>query len=98
MISMRAGRPIIVHGVVSIVDDVEKHLLQLVGVADDIGQSLIEVLDDVDAVAVEIVRTQLNGTAKNQVELYGVALRRHLTGEAQVNSERSVWCVELPEE
>ena len=47
------------------------------------GKSFVEVLDDVDAVAVEVVGTQLNGAAKNQIELDSIALRRHLAGEAE---------------
>ena len=47
MISMRAGRADFVHGVVGIVQNVEKNLLQLMGVADDLGQAFVEVFDDV---------------------------------------------------
>ncbi len=35
-----------VHGVVGVVQNVQKNLLQLVGVADDIGQFFVEVFDD----------------------------------------------------
>ncbi len=72
-----------VHRVVGVVEDVEKHLLQLVSIADDIGKILVEMLDDLDAVTVEIVRTQLNGAAQNKVDLHRIALRRHLAREAE---------------
>jgi len=49
--------------VVSVVQDVEEHLLQLMSVTDDIGQALIEVFDNLYAVAVEIIRAQLDGAA-----------------------------------
>ena len=69
--------------VVGVVQDVEENLLQLVSVADDIGQSFVEMFDDIDAVTVEVVRAQLDGAAQNQVELHGIALRRHLAGKAE---------------
>ena len=72
-----------VHGIVSVVQDIEKNLLQLMRVADDLGQSLIEVLDDIDAVTVEIVRTQLNGAPQNKIQLHRIALRWHLAREAE---------------
>jgi len=37
-----------VHGVVSVVQYVEKNLLQLMSVAVDIGKSLVKVFDDVE--------------------------------------------------
>jgi hypothetical protein len=69
--------------VVGVVQNVEKDLLKLVGIAINVGKSFVEVLDNIDAVAVEIVGSQLNGTADNLVQLHGVALRRHLAREAQ---------------
>jgi hypothetical protein len=71
------------HGVIGVVQDVQENLLQLVGVTDDIGQSLIEMFDDFHSVTVEVVRTQLDGAAQDQVELHGIALRRHLAGKAE---------------
>ena len=40
-------------------------------------------LDDFDAVAVEVVGTQLHGAAQDGIELHGAALRRHLAREAE---------------
>jgi len=45
MISMRAG-DYGVYSVVGIVEDIEKDLLQLMRVTNDVGQPLIKVLDD----------------------------------------------------
>ena len=72
-----------VHGVVGVVENVEKDLLQLMGVAHHIGQPFVQVLDDFDAVAGEVVGAQLNGAAQDHIELHGVALRRHLAGKAE---------------
>ena len=71
------------HGIVGVVHDVKKDLLQLVGIPHHLGQALIEVLDDLDAVAVEVVGAQLDGTAQDRIQLHGLALRRHLAGEAE---------------
>src|SRR5271166_1231213 len=72
-----------VNRVISIVQDVQKNLLQLVGVADHLGKSLVQMFHNIDAVAVEVVGPQLNGAAQNQVELHSIALRGHLPGEAE---------------
>ena len=71
------------HRVVGVVQDVEKYLLHLMRIADHVGQFLVQMLDDFDPVAVEIVRAQLHGAAQNRVQLHGVALRRHLAGKAE---------------
>src|SRR5208337_481460 len=69
--------------VVSVVQDVEKYLLQLVGISDDQGQGLVEAFDHLNAVADEIVRAQVHGALQDGVELHGLALRRHLAGKAE---------------
>jgi hypothetical protein len=53
-------------GVVGIVQDVEKDLLQLLRVAHDVGQFFVKVFDDLDAVAGEVVGPQLHRAAQNQ--------------------------------
>src|SRR5208337_772388 len=69
--------------VVSVVQDVEKYLLQLVGISDDQGQGLVEAFDHLNAVADEIVRAQVHGALQDGVELNRLALRRHLAGKAE---------------
>ncbi len=71
------------HRIVGVIQDIEKDLLQLVGVADDVGQSFIEMFDHVDPVTVEVVGTQLNGAAQDEVQLHGIALGRLLAGKAE---------------
>src|SRR4029077_18139483 len=71
------------HRIVSIIKNVEKHLLQLVGIADHVRQFMIELLDYFHAVALEVVCPQLHGPAQDSVQLYGPALRRHLSSEAE---------------
>ena len=71
------------HRVVGVVQDVEKDLLQLVRVADDVGHALVEPLDNLHAVAGEIVGAQREGAAHDHIQLHQVALRRHLPREAQ---------------
>src|SRR5258708_10083071 len=51
--------PDFVDGVVGIVQDIEKDLLQLVRIAHDVGQSLVKMLHDVDALAVAVLGAQL---------------------------------------
>ena len=72
-----------VHRVVSVVENVEEDLLQLMGVADHVRKSFVEVLDYVDAVAIEIVGTQLDRPPQDDVQLQRIALRRHLAGKAE---------------
>lgn len=72
-----------VHRVVSVVQNVEKDLLQLVGVADYVGQSLVEMLDYIDAMTIEVVRAQLDGAAQDRIQLQSIALWRHLASEAK---------------
>ena len=78
-----SGAADFVHGVIGVVQDVQKNLLQLVSVTDNVGKIFVEVFDDVDAVAVEVVGTQLNRPAQDKVELHGVTLRRHLPGKTE---------------
>ena len=80
---MRAGRPSVRHRIVSIVHDVEKHLLQLVRVSDHVGQFLIQFLHHLDPVALEVVGPQLHCPPQNSIQLHRLALRRHLPGETQ---------------
>ena len=83
VISMRAGRPVSPHRVVGVVQDVQEHLLQLVRISDDLGQRLVEVLDHLDAVALEVVGAQLHGALQDGIQLHRLALRRHLAGKAE---------------
>ena len=78
-----SGAADLVYCVVSIIQDVQKNLLQLMSVTVDVRESLVKVFDDVDAVAVEVVRTQLNRATKNYIDLHRVALGRHLAGKAE---------------
>src|SRR6266853_3674441 len=70
-------------GVISVVQDVEKHLLELVGISDDSGQGFVEAFDHLNAVTDEVVRAQVYGALQDGVELDELALRRHLTGKAE---------------
>ena len=72
-----------VNRVIGVIQDVEKDLLKLVSIAIDIGQAFVEMFDDVDTVAVEVIGTQLNSAPENLVELHRDALRRHLACEAE---------------
>src|SRR5262249_61834279 len=71
------------HRVICIVQNVQKHLLKLVRVSNDVRQFLIKLLNHFDPVALEIVKAQLHRAMKNRVELYRLTLRRHLPSEAQ---------------
>src|ERR1035437_5345500 len=80
----RVGRVLaFADGVVGVVQDIEKHLLQLVGVSHDIGQGRVEAFDHLNAVTDEVIRTQVHGALQNGVELHQLALRRHLAGKAE---------------
>src|SRR5216683_1752022 len=70
-------------GVVSVVQDVEKHLLELVRISDDSGQGFVETFDHLNAVTDEVVRAQVYGALQDGVELDELALRWHLTGKAE---------------
>src|ERR1700720_818947 len=63
-----------VHGVVGVVEDIKKDLLQLMRVTDDIGQAFIKVLDNFDAMTIEVVGPQLNRTAQDDIELHRITL------------------------
>src|SRR6267143_2753464 len=69
--------------IVGVVHDVEKNLLQLVGVPYHLGQAFVQLLDDLDTMAVEVVGAQLHGATQDSVELYRLALGRHLARKAQ---------------
>src|ERR1700682_1611171 len=70
-------------GVVSVVQDVEKHLLELVGISDDRGEGFVEAFDHLNAMADEVVGAQVHGALQNGVELDELALRWHLAGKAE---------------
>ena len=70
-------------GVVGIVEDVQKHLLDLVGISDDRGQGLVEAFDHLNAVTDEVVRTQVQSALQDGIKLDGLALRRPLAGKAE---------------
>src|ERR1039458_2981488 len=69
--------------VVSVIQDIEKHLLQLVRISDDLGQGLVEPFDHLNAVTDEVVGAQVDGALQDGVDLHGLALRRHLAGKAE---------------
>src|SRR6266852_6055587 len=69
--------------IVSVVQYVEKHLLELVRVSDDSGQGFVETFDHLNAVTDEVVRAQVYGALQDGVELDELALRWHLTGKAE---------------
>src|SRR5882762_817556 len=69
--------------IVGVVHDVEKNLLQLVGVPYHLGQAFVQLLDDLDTMAVEVVGAQLHGPTQDSVELHRLALGRHLARKAQ---------------
>src|SRR5260370_6928425 len=52
-------------GVVSVVQDVEKHLLELVRISDDSGQGFVEAFDHLNAVTDEVVGAQVHGALQN---------------------------------
>src|ERR1035441_658261 len=63
----RVGRVLaFADGVVGVVQVIEKHLLQLVGVSHDIGQGRVEAFDHLNAVADEVVRTQGHGALQDR--------------------------------
>src|ERR1700674_1237835 len=72
-----------VYGVVGVVEDIEKDLLQLVRVTNDIGQSFIKVLDDFYAMTIEVIGPQLDCATQDDIELHGITLGRHLPGKTQ---------------
>src|SRR5579871_1632846 len=57
--------PYVMHRVVSVVQNIEKNLLQLVRIPHDIRQTLIQVLHNFHAVIREIVGAQLNRAPQN---------------------------------
>src|SRR5208282_767938 len=67
--------------VIGIIQDVEKHLLQLMRVTDDLGQRFVEMFDHLNAMTDEIVRSQMHRALQNRIELQRLALRRHLAGK-----------------
>jgi hypothetical protein len=52
-----SGTADFMHGVIGVVENVEEHLLQLMGIADNVGESFVEMLDDIHAVTIEVIRT-----------------------------------------
>src|SRR6266849_4330427 len=69
--------------VIGIVNNVKEDLLQLMGIANHIGQILIEELDHIDAMTGEVIRAQLHSANENGVELHWFALRRILARETE---------------
>src|SRR5271155_2420633 len=47
--------------VISVIHDVEKHLLQLVRIPHNLRQRLVEMFDHLNAMTDEVIRTQVNG-------------------------------------
>src|ERR1043166_3504788 len=79
----QAGTPGRLHGVIRLVQDIQEHLLQLVRIADQIRQALIEFLHNLHAVIGKVIRAQGDGLAQNVVDLERLALRRALAGKTQ---------------
>src|SRR5580692_2724586 len=71
------------NGVVGVVQDVQKDLLQLLPVAKRGRQVLVEFFDNLHAMAGKIVTAQLDGLAENRVYLHRFALGGSLSREAQ---------------
>src|SRR6266700_1251952 len=71
------------HGVISIVQDVQENLLQLVRVANEFRQALVKLLHDLDSVVGKIISAQRDGLAQDAIDLDRLALRRPLPGKAQ---------------
>src|SRR6516165_9350495 len=77
------GAARIAHGIVGIVQNVQKNLLQLVRVPDHQVEILVQVFEYLDTAAMEIIGAQLHGAVQDGVELDRLALRRHGTGEGE---------------
>src|SRR5262249_39900870 len=71
------------HRVVSVVQNVEKHLLQLVGIGDQLRQAIVKSLHHFHAMVGEIVGTESDRLAQNIVDLQRLPLRRPLPRKAQ---------------
>src|SRR5258708_15824130 len=69
--------------VISVVEDVEENLLQLVRVAGQLRQAFIKFLHDLDAVVGEIIGAQRDSLAQDAVDLEHLAHGRALPGKAE---------------
>ena len=79
-----AGRPAgLANRVIGVIHDVEKYLLQLMRIAYNLGQRLVQMFDHLNAMTDEVIGTQMNGALQYGVKLDGLALRRHLAGKAE---------------
>src|ERR1700687_983048 len=78
-----SGASALADSVVSSVEDVEKHLLELVGISDASGKGFVEMFDHLNAVTDEVVRAQVHGALQDGVELNELALWWHLAGKAE---------------
>src|SRR6266404_2029850 len=75
--------PGLLYRVISIIQNVQKNLLQLLRIAKGRRQILIEFLDDFYSVTGEIVTAELDGLPQHVIDLHQLALYRTLSREAQ---------------
>src|SRR5215472_11545188 len=78
-----AGTPGLLDGVEGIVENVKKHLLELMRIGNDEGRIRGQALDDFDVAVFGAVGAQLDRLAKHGVDFHELPLRRHLAGKAQ---------------
>src|SRR5689334_13325234 len=71
------------HGIIRVVQDIEKYLLQLMRITDQIRQARIKFLYDLHAMIGEVIRAQRDCLAQNVIDLQRLALRRTLASKAQ---------------
>src|SRR5258708_352065 len=77
-----AALPCFLHRIVRIVQDIQKNLLHLLGVAQR-RQLLFKIFDHLHAMAGEIITPQLDGLSQYAVDLHELSLHRPLPRETQ---------------
>src|SRR5882757_1758857 len=75
--------PGLLHRVISVIENVQENLLQLLRIAERGRQILIELLHDFYSMTGEIVTAELDGLPQHVIDLYQLALYRTLPREAQ---------------
>src|SRR6266403_509176 len=73
----------ILNGVISVIQNIQEDLLQLLRVAECWREIFVEVFGDLDAVASEIVAARFDGLAEDIVDVNELALHGALAGEAE---------------
>src|SRR6266850_8263458 len=66
----------LLHRIISVIENVQENLLQLLRIAERGRQILIEFLNDFYSVAGEIVTAELDGLPQHVIDLYQLALYR----------------------